>query len=324
MLADVAFREITRENGIRLRVAVKGSGPLVLFVHGFPESWISWRHQIPVVAGAGFTAAAMETRGYGQSSRPDAIEAYTIKEMADDIAAVIDAFHFDRAILIGHDWGAAQVYGAALIHPSKIRALVGLAFTAGPYVDRKVSQMWDEFYPDGGFYQNYFKVPGKIESELETDIEGFLRKFFYAVSGQRPDGVDGLVRPPGTLHLLDGLPDPDPLPAWLSEEALRYYADSFRRGGMRGPINRYRAQDLDVEQMRPFADRRITQPTLWIGGDRDPARHLVPGFDRYLDPIQRCSDPRGAVILPSVGHWIQQEAPDTVNALILKFLGQVA
>ena len=318
MIADVEFRVVERPNGIRLRVAMKGTGPLILLVHGFPESWISWRHQIPVLAAAGYTVAAMETRGYGESSKPVATEAYTIQAMAEDILAVIDAFTPDGAIIVGHDWGAAQVYGAALIYPEKVRALVGLAFTAGPFVDKKVSQMWDQFYPQGGFYQNYFRVPGEIERELEADIEGFLRKFLYGLAGERPDGVNGLVRPPGTRHLLDGLPDV--LPTWLTPEALAYYTDSFRRGGLRGPINRYRAQDLDVEQLRVYADRQITPPALWIGGERDPARFLVPGFDRYIDPIPRCLDPRGAHVLPGVGHWIQQEAPERVNKLILEFL----
>ena len=321
MLPNVDFRMIHRPNGIDLRVATMGSGPLVVLVHGFPESWISWRHQIPAIAAAGYTVAAMETRGYGDSSHPDEVEAYTIAEMAADIVAVIDAFGSSNAVLLGHDWGAAQVYGTAILHPEKVKGLIALAFTAGQFLDRKVSQMWDEFYPHGGFYQSYFKVPGEIETELGTDVRGFLRKFLYALSGGRPEGVDGLVRPAGTKHLLDGLPDPDPFPSWLTEKALDYYTRSFQRGGLRGPINRYRAQDLDVEQLRPFAARQITQPTLWIGGERDPARHLVPGLDRYLDPIPRCTDPRGTVILPGVGHWIQQEAPDEVNRLILGFLG---
>lgn len=323
MLANIKFLQIERPNGIHLRVATTGTGPLVLFVHGFPESWISWRHQIAAVAEAGYTVVAMETRGYGLSSIPKEIEAYTIVEMAGDIAAVIDAFDPNGAILVGHDWGAAQVYGAALIYPSKVRALVGLAFTAGQYVDRKVSQMWKEFYPGGGFYQNYFTAPGVIEAELGADVRGFLRKFLYALSGDRPDNVNGLVRPAGTQHLLDGLPDPEPFPTWLTVEALEYYTESFEAGGLAGPINRYRAQDLDVEQMRKYADRQITQPTLWIGGERDPARYLVPGFDRYADPIPRCTDSRGAVILPGVGHWIQQEDPKNVNKLILDFLHEL-
>ena len=323
MLADIQFRVVERPNGIRLRVATMGSGPTVLFVHGFPESWISWRHQIAAVAQAGYTVAAMETRGYGESSKPQEVEAYTITEMADDIAAVVDAFDPGGAILVGGDWGAAQVYAAALIHPSKVRAIVGLAFTAGQYVDRNVSRMWREFYPQSGFYQNYFTVPGEIEAELEADVRGFLRKFLFALAGDRPADVNGLVRPAGTPHLLDGLPDPEPFPGWLTDEALAYYTKSFEAGGLRGPINRYRAQDLDVERMRPYADRQITQPTLWIGGERDPARYLVPGLDRYVDPISRCTDRRGMVILPGIGHWIQQEDPNTVNTLMVDFLSSL-
>jgi len=323
MRPDIDFRFVERANGVRLRVATAGSGPTVLFVHGFPESWISWRHQIDPVVQAGYTFAAMETRGYGESSKPLDSSAYTIVEMAEDIAAVAEAFEPGGVILVGHDWGAAQVYGAALLHPTKVRALVGLAFTAGQYVDRKVSEMWSSLYPEGSFYQQYFDKPGEIETELETDVGGFLRKFLYALAGDRPADVNGLVRPAGTRHLLDGLPDPSPLPAWLTQEALDYYTRSFEKGGLRGPINRYRAQDLDVEQMRPYAARQITQPTLWIGGERDPARNLVPGFDRYLDPIPRCTDPRGKVVLPGVGHWIQQEAPEVVNRLLLEFLASL-
>ena len=116
MLSDTNFQYVTGANGTRLRIAIAGSGPLVLMVHGFPESWFSWRHQMPAIAAAGFTAAALDVRGYGGSDKPDAIEAYAITELAGDIAAVIDALDPAGAILIGHDWGAPQVYGAALIY----------------------------------------------------------------------------------------------------------------------------------------------------------------------------------------------------------------
>lgn len=323
MSAALSFREIRRsDDGTRVQVGYQGDGPLVLMVHGFPESWISWRHQIPTIADAGYMAAAIQTRGYGDSDKPEAVEAYTLHEMAADIVAVIDGLGFENAVLIGHDWGAAQVYAAAILYPEKVRALVGMAYTAGPFVDRKVSEIWAEQYPDRMFYQSYFQEPGVAEAEFEADPERFLRLFLYALAGDRPEGVNGLIRPPGTEKLLDGLPDPRPFPSWLPESELAYYAQSFAKGGFRGPINRYRAQDLDVEQMRPFADRMIGQPALYIGGERDPARHLVPGFDRYIDPIPRCTDPRGIHILQGIGHWIQQEAPDQVNRILLDFLAE--
>lgn len=324
MVDPISFREIRRpDDGTRLTFAAAGEGPVVLMIHGFPESWISWRHQMPVIAAAGYQAVALQTRGYGDSDKPEAIAAYTLREMAGDIVAVIDALGAEQAVLIGHDWGAAQVYATAILHPDRVKALVGMAFTAGPFVDRKVSEVWAEYYPDKMFYQTYFQEVGVAESEFDADPERFLRLFLYSLAGDRPDDVNGLIRPAGTQGLLDGLPDPKPFPSWLPQEELEYYAKSLKKGGFRGPINRYRAQDLDVEQMRPFADRRIEQPAMYIGGERDPARYLVPGFDRYIDPIPRCTDQRGVHVLEGVGHWIQQEAPETVNRLILEFLRSI-
>lgn len=318
------FRATHRaDDGTKLVYAVQGDGPPVIMVHGFPESWISWRHQLPVIAAAGYTAVALQTRGYGDSDKPDPISAYTLTEMAADIVAVIDALGAEQAILIGHDWGAGQVYATAILHPTRVQALVGMAMTAGPYVDRKVSQIWADHHPDKMFYQTYFWEPGVAESEFDSDPEHFLRLFLYALAGDRPSDVNGLIRPAGTRKLLDGLPDPRPFPAWLPSDELAYYAKSFRNGGFRGPLNRYRAQDLDVVQMRPFADRKIEQPSVYIGGERDPARYLVPGFDRYIDPIPRCIDPRGVHVLEGIGHWIQQEAPEQVNAIILNFLASL-
>jgi pimeloyl-ACP methyl ester carboxylesterase len=318
--ANINFRIVTGAIGNRLRVAVTGSGPLVLMVHGFPESWFSWRHQMPAVAAAGFTAAALDVRGYGGSDKPAAIEAYSITELAADIAAVIDALDPAGAVLVGHDWGAPQVYGASLIYPGKVRGVVGLSIPALDYVDRRPSEFWARVYPDKLFYQAYFWRPGPAEAELEADPYRTIRLLYYALSGDRPPGANALVRPAGATSLLAGLPDPDPLPSWLTTEDVAYYAESFARGGFRAPLNRYRAQDIDVEQLRPYAGRKIEQPALFIAGGHDPARYMAPGVDRYADPVPRFADCRGIHVLDGIGHWVQQEAPDAVNRLILEFL----
>jgi pimeloyl-ACP methyl ester carboxylesterase len=321
--SDINFRYVNGANATRLRVAVTGSGPLVLMVHGFPESWFSWRHQMPALAAAGFTAAALDVRGYGGSDKPDAIEAYAITELAADIAAVIDALDPAGAILVGHDWGAPQVYGAALIYPERVRAVVGLSVPAMGYVDRKPSEFWASTYPDKLFYQTYFWQPGPAEAELEADPHRTVRLFYYALSGDRPQGVSALVRPAGAASVLAGLPDPDPLPSWLTSEDVAYYAESFARGGFRGPLNRYRAQDIDVEQLRRYADRKIEQPALFIAGAHDPTRYMIPGVDRYADPVPRFADCRGIHLLDGVGHWVQQEAPAAVNRLLLGFVNSL-
>jgi pimeloyl-ACP methyl ester carboxylesterase len=317
---NVDVRQFVTQHGTRLRIGVSGSGPLVVLVHGFPDSWISWRHQIPVLAGAGYTVVALETRGYGKSSCPPEIEHYTLPALAEDIIAVIDELGFEKAVLVGHDWGGAQVFATALLHPERVQAVASFAFTAPLYSDVKPSEMWRNTYTEELFYQNYFAEPGVAEAEFEVDPARSLRLFLYALSGDRPASANGLIRPAGTTSLLEGLPEPHPFPHWLDEEELSYYAESFASSGFTGPINRYRAQDLDVELMRPYADRTIDQPVLWVGAAKDPARYLVPGVDKYLNPVPRCTDVRGTIIIEDVGHWIQQEAPQQSNAALLEFL----
>jgi pimeloyl-ACP methyl ester carboxylesterase len=114
-------------NGIRLRVALAGKGPLVVLVHGWPESWYSWRHQIPALAEAGYRVAAPDVRGYGGSDKPAAIEAYAIKEMCADIAGLVEGLGERQAILVGHDWGAPIVWNTSLFFPQRVRAVAGLS-----------------------------------------------------------------------------------------------------------------------------------------------------------------------------------------------------
>jgi pimeloyl-ACP methyl ester carboxylesterase len=309
-------------NGIKIRVAVQGAGPLVLMVHGFPESWYSWRHQIGPIADTGFTAAAMDVRGYGGSDKPHEIEAYGIATMCADIAGVIGALGHDQAILIGHDWGAPQVWNTALFHPEKVRAVAGLSV---PHTGRGPMpriEIFKQLYKDRFFYQLYFQEPGVAEAELEADVRLSLRKFYYWASGdlmaQRPK-----FNKPADDNLLNGLPDPDPLPAWLSESDLDYYASQFEQSGFRGPLNRYRTAHLDFEQQAAVADRKIAQPAAFIAGKLDPVLAFLPGIDMVEVMRRQMEDLRTVELIDGAGHWVQQEAPDRVNAVLLDFLAQV-
>src|SRR5438309_3717430 len=145
---------------IRLRVAIAGEGPLIVLIHGFPESWYSWRHQIPALANAGYRVAALDVRGYGGSDKPQAIEAYTIKDMCADINGLIEALGAEQAVVIGHDWGGPIAYGTALFHPQRVRAVAGLA---APYLGRgrmPLVELLRSIYKDRFFYQLYFQNPG--------------------------------------------------------------------------------------------------------------------------------------------------------------------
>ena len=311
--------EIFETNGIRLRVALAGKGPLVVLVHGWPESWYSWRHQIPALAAAGYRVAAPDVRGYGGSDKPNPVEAYAIKEMCADIAGLVTALGETRAILIGHDWGAPIAWNTALFHPEKVSAVAGLSV---PHTGRGPApriELFRRIYKDRFFYQLYFQTPGVAEAELEADVRGSLRKIYYWASGE---GINAGPRPdkPANARLLDGLADPDPFPGWLTAADLDYYVQEFQQSGLRGPLNRYRTSELDFSQQAAVADRRIEQPAAFIGGSLDPVLRFVPGVDMIETMRARMADLRLVRLIEGAGHWVQQERPAEVNAALATFL----
>jgi len=311
--------ETVATNGIHLRVALAGKGPLVLLVHGWPESWYSWRHQIPVLAEAGYRVAAPDVRGYGGSDKPEAIEAYAINEMCADIAGLIAALGERQAILIGHDWGAPIVWNTALFHPEKVRAVVGLSV---PHTGRGPApriELFRKIYKDRFFYQLYFQEPGVAEAELEADVRVSLRKIYYWVSGEAIKAGLKMDKPAGA-RLLDGLPDPEPFPNWLAPSDLDYYVGEFQRSGFRGPLNRYRTAELDFLQQAVVANKRIEQPAAFIAGTLEPVLRFLPGVDMIEMMRTRVSDLRLVELIEGAGHWVQQERPAEVNAALAAFL----
>ncbi|MDH4390572.1 MAG: alpha/beta hydrolase [Aquabacterium sp.] len=309
-------------NGTTLRAAVQGSGPLVLLVHGFPEGWYSWRHQMRPIAAAGFTACAIDVRGYGGSAKPAAVADYTLERITADIAGA--AAHLQPgapAILVGHDWGAPIVWNTALAHPQQVQAVAGLSvpwtgIAKAPFLDA----IHAAFTARGRFfYQVYFQDEGVAEAELQADVRASLRKFVYAISGDAPDGTWPRNKPHGA-RLLDGLPDPQPFPAWWTPEDEDHFTAEFSASGFRGPLNRYRNHQADFAWQQQFAGRQISQPSLFIGGARDLALKMLPGVDPVALMAPHLPGLRGAHLLAGIGHWTQQEAPDAVNALLLPWL----
>ena len=311
---------VTVENGpITLRVAVKGEGPLILCVHGWPELWFSWRHQLEHFAARGFKVAAMDVRGYGGSSKPHPIADYSMKNLTSDVAAVADALGGGKAILFGHDWGAPIVWNTALLYPEKVAAVAGLSVPYMPRGDVSFIKLARQIYAGRFFYQLYFQKEGVAEAEFEADVPAALRKVYYSASGDVPP-VGLLAEKAEDAAFLDGMTDPQPFPAWMSPADLKVFSDAFTAGGFRGPFNRYRAQDIDFEQLADQAGKSIAQPSFFVAGEKDPVRRFVPGVDLYADPGAACSDFRGSVIIPGVGHWVQQEAPEATNAALETFL----
>jgi pimeloyl-ACP methyl ester carboxylesterase len=308
---------------VRLRAAVEGTGPLVVMVHGFPESWFSWRHQMAPIAAAGFTACAIDVRGYGGSDKPRAVADYAMERMVCDVTGVIEALSPGKpAIILGHDWGAPIVWNTALIRPDRVRAVGALSV---PYVGpaaRPFNEIFDEIFTSRGkfFYQAWFQKKDVPEAEAEANPRDFLRKFYYALSGDAPDGTWPSNKT-SDMKLLDGLVDPAVFPAWLTPAELDYYVGEFEASGFFGPISRYRNHERDFAWLRQFSDRKIAQPALFISGTRDLAFNMFRGA---ADPIalmrRHVTDLRVADVLEGCGHWTQQERPAEVNARLIPWL----
>ena len=312
-------------NGIRMHLAEQGTGPLIVLCHGFPESWYSWRHQLPALAEAGFHAAAPDMRGYGGTDRPEAIDQYTLLHLVGDMVSLLDALGAEQAVIAGHDWGAPVAWLAALLRPDRFRGVIGLS---GPYRPRgnfRPSTIMPQT-PDAVFYQLYFQTPGVAEAEFERDVRHTIRSVLYAISGDAAprDGSMTGAGPVGMVHrergFLGGLENPPSLPSWITEADVDFYAAEFARTGFRGGLNWYRNIDRNWELLAPFAGARITVPALYIAGDRD----IVLAFPGVSEAVKNLSAAvpqlRGTVILPGCGHWTQQERAAEVNAAMIDFL----
>jgi pimeloyl-ACP methyl ester carboxylesterase len=302
-------------NVIRMRIAEQGSGPLVLLLHGFPESWYSWRHQLPALAAAGFHAVAPDQRGYGETEAPPAIDAYDILHLVGDAVGVLDALGAERAVVVGHDWGSPVAWHCALLHPERFRAVAALSV---PYVGRSPLppiEMFRMMAGDHFFYILYFQEPGVAERELESDVRSTMRRFLYAASGDVTEPPD-FWQKPKEAKFLDGLPEPKTLPRWLTEADLDYFTAEFSRAGFRGGLNWYRNFDRNWELTPQLAGAKVTQPALFIAGERDGVLAMVPvdAMRELVPNLQRL------LLIPGCGHWTQQERPAEVNAALIEFL----
>lgn len=306
-------------NGISLNIAEQGEGLLVLMLHGFPESWYSWRHQFAALAKAGYHAVAPDMRGYGKSDRPQNIDAYNQVQVVNDIIGLIPALGYKTAVVFGHDWGAPTAWSCALNHPDKVTAVGALSVPFSPRSPVQPMPAMREMFKGQFFYQLYFQEPGVAEAEFEKDIRLALRKFLYLGSGDAE--LTGLTAKGPNDDLLTSLPSPKVLPKWLSETDLDFYAAEFTRSGMRGPLSYYRNHDLTWE-LTKGSPEKITQPAMFVAGAKDGV--ILMAAETLKKMPERVTDLRINKLIPGIGHWTQQEAPDAVNEEMLRFLKMVS
>ena len=289
-----------------VHVATAGDGDTaVLLLHGFPELAYSWRHQLPALAAAGYRAIAPDVRGFGatvrRDGRPTAAQESDVETLAGDVVGLLDALDLERAVLVGHDWGADLAWKTALVHPGRIGAVAGLSV---PYVPRAPAPPLGILRDNVGedFYIVWFQEPGVADAALAQDVRRTL------ITTAVWDAAWAAEH------------DDPPRPAWLSEEDVAVYVDAYTRTGFTGGLNLYRNIDRNWAFLAAYDDRRIEQPALFITGSRDPVRQFMPhqAMDGHV------LDLRDVVVVEGAGHWVQQERPDEVNAALLAWLEGLA
>lgn len=314
----VRFRMI-ETNGIKLRVAEAGKGPLVVLVHGWPESWYSWRHQIPALAAAGYHVIAPDMRGYGKSDKPQAVADYDINHTTGDIVGLLDALGEEKAIVIGHDWGAIVAWNTALLHPQRVSAMIAMSVPYGGRAAAAPLASMKAAYGDNFYYILYHQEPGVAEAEYDADPRGLLSRLYASLDTPRdPPTVTDPKRAAGGW--IPRLGAPKQLPSWLTQKDLDYFVSEFKEAGFRGGVNYYRNFDRNWEITPQLAGARIKVPVAFIAGVDDI---VIRGAkeDGLRTTMSRVSDDLRAVkLVPGAGHWIQQEKPQEVNAFVLDFL----
>ncbi|HLZ69057.1 MAG TPA: alpha/beta hydrolase [Dehalococcoidia bacterium] len=274
-------------NGIRMHWAEQGRGPLVLLLHGFPEFWYSWRHQLPALAAAGFRAVAPDQRGYNLTEKPAGIGAYASEYLVEDVADLIRKLGEEQAVIVGHDWGGGVAWLFAMRHPELTRRLAVLncphpaamqhALRRNP---RQMLRSW---------YMLYFQIPKLPELGFRA---GNYRSIERALRGWAR---------PGTF----------------SDDEIRAYKEAAAQpGALTAAINWYRAAAREFRRERPMP--LIETPTLliWATNDRALGVELTHGMERWVGDLR-------IRYIPRTSHWVQQEQPGLVNRYLREFLSDV-
>jgi len=313
-----------KTNGINMHIAEKGSGPLVILCHGFPELWYSWRHQLSALAEAGYHAVAPDQRGYGRTDKPISLDAYDIFQLTGDIVGLIQALGEDQAVIAGHDWGSRIAWHCALFRPDLFR---GVVLSSVPYVprcgddtDTRPTDKMRLLAGDKQFYQLFFQEPGKAEAELEADVRKTLVTLFYSGSANASPGKGLRFLFDKSEKFLDTAMPPDTLPDWITEQDINFFSQEFVRTGFTGGLNWYRNLDKIWEQTYFLIKAKIVQPVLYIAGEKD-AVIKNPMYKKALENLNiSCPNLTKKVFIPNAGHWVQQEQPEYTNNLFLEFL----
>jgi pimeloyl-ACP methyl ester carboxylesterase len=345
------WRHRTVQIGItRIHFVEEGEGPMIVLLHGYPESWSTWRHQIELLAQHGYHVVAPDMRGYGRSSQPPRVDDYRISELVGDIVGLVQALGASRAIVIGHDWGAGVAWSAAWTRPDVFRAVGGLGIPFGgraiiplptaPLGEVRPSEMHKIVAgsPDVQFYRDYWMTDAFTE-EVESDAADYIRRVIYGFSADgipadavpdfrttNPEQVLEFTRLSGACIPRGGrstdrlAPAPENLPDWLVDD-IDHLTSMAEYTGLAGAVKYYGALDVSWEILGRLEGQPVRVPALFIGADRDVATlwgaESIARFEETLPELTEM------VIVSDCGHWLTREKPEETNAALLRFLGAV-
>jgi pimeloyl-ACP methyl ester carboxylesterase len=281
----VVTERTLRANGLAFNVAEAGDGPPVLLLHGFPDSWRLWRHQIAALAAAGYRAVAPDLRGFGASDKPEAVEAYRMRTLVGDVVGLLDGLGVERAAVVGHDWGASLAWVVAMFVPDRVSRLVAVSVGHPRAYAAAGLPQWR-----ASWYMLWFQFPGVAERVLPADDWRFFRRWAWngAAPGQDPD-------------------------------ADRQVADLSRPGALTAGLNWYRANVNPARFVRDGADSSLPPvacPTMgiWSSDDFALTEAQMTGSERFV------TGPWRYVRLDGVDHWVPVHAPERLNQLLVEFL----
>lgn len=300
---------------ITLSVHEMGSGPAVVFCHGFPELAYSWRYQLPAVAAAGFRAIAPDQRGYGASTAPPAVEDYGLGELAADMAGLLDALKIERAIFVGHDWGGFVAWAMPVLYPERTAGVIGVCtpYIAFPGLAQMRAMVGGK---DERIYILWFQEPGRAESVMDPKARVIFDRLMRAPID--PAEATRQMMASGELDMnpfrrIEELQPNTPL--IVTPEELDTYVRAFEKTGFRGGINWYRNIDRNAREHPEVGVKKLALPCLMITAAWDIA--LRPQMAAGMPAL--CSDLEMHNI-ERAGHWVQQEFPDQVNAKMVDWL----
>ncbi|RCV40096.1 hypothetical protein SETIT_9G024200v2 [Setaria italica] len=311
-------------NGIAMHVAEagdEGSPRVVVFLHGFPELWYSWRHQMEHLAARGYRCVAPDLRGYGATDAPPDVASYSAFHVVGDVVALLDALGLHKVFVVGHGWGAITAWYLCLFRADRVTALVNASapfmrhvFIRAGAAAVKTTDHYNRTYGPT-YYICRFQEPGVAEREFSPANARYLMRQILC-NRFSPDASGG--DKPGSTT------DDEPLPPWLTEADLDHYASEFERTGFTGGLNYYRNMDRNWELAAPWADAKVLVPTRFVIGDGDLTYHY-PGIQDYIHKGGFKADVpllEDVVVIPGAGHFIQQEKAGEVSEHIHDFISR--